>query len=228
MKVFVGWDAREQLAWHVCVASIMRHASKPLEILPVMRSQLGGIFTRPRAADESTEFAISRFLAPALSRYEGFSIFVDCDFLCRTDLARLSFDPGKAVSVVKHDYRPAQRVKMDGQVQTAYPRKNWSSFIVFNNEKCRDLTPSVVNEASGTYLHRFQWVADEQIGSIPKTMNYLVGEENQTTEPPAMIHWTNGGPWMEEYADVEYAELWRAERDHMLGRRKTVSVYACS
>lgn len=217
LKIFVGYDSREDIAWQVCRHSILRHSNKVTPIplrLPNLRELQ--IYTRP-ADTATTEFSLSRFLTPYLSSQSGWSIFVDCDFLFTTDVAKLveSFDDRKAVYVVQHDYTPRYGVKMDGQAQTTYPRKNWSSFIAFNgaHPDVRGLTPDVVNSASAAFLHRFAWVTnDDDIGQLPVAWNFLVGEYDKPAEVPFAIHYTNGGPWFSEWQDVDFADLWLAEK----------------
>lgn len=219
-KIFVGYDAREDIAWKVCRHSILRHASTNLEVhalrQPAVRDL--GLYTRAVDASASTEFSLTRFLTPYLAAREDWSLFVDCDFLFTDDLAALfdTLDPSKAVYVVQHDYVPANAVKMDGKGQTTYPRKNWSSFMVFNGRHpdVKALTPDVVNEASPAYLHRFGWIAnDDDIGALDIRWNFLVGEYEKPRSTPSAIHYTNGGPWFEQWTDVDYADLWEAARD---------------
>lgn len=223
LTIFIGWDSREDIAWHVCRHSLLRHASIPLEIVPLKQAELrqSGLYTR--APDHAaTEFSLTRFLAPYLAGHDGWTLFADCDFLFTADIAHVlgQAQPGKAVHVVKHDYTPARTSKMDGQPQAAYPRKNWSSFMLFDNSHpaCRALTPEVVNTRTPQHLHRFEWVDDEAIGELPPPWNFLEGEYPAPAEVPCGIHFTNGGPWFPECTDVEYADLWLAERDMMQGR----------
>ncbi len=127
----------------------------------------------------------------------------------------------KAVYCVQHDYRPKETTKMDGAVQTVYPRKNWSSLMLFNcdHPAVRSLTPDVVNRETGAYLHRLQWVKDEDIGELPVDWNWLEGwNEKPARGTPKAVHFTRGGPWFEQWQNVDYGELWRAERDEMLRR----------
>ena len=229
LRVFIGYDPREAVAYHVLVHSIIRHASHPVSITPLALRHLSDIYTRARDPKQSTEFTYTRFLVPYLSGYEGVSIYLDCDMLARVDLWELVMAPfprprshlwgamelrEPTVWVVKHDYVPRTSTKMDGQAQTAYPRKNWSSLMVFNNARCRTLTPEYVNTASPAALHRFAWAdGDDEglaanVGALPLEWNYLVGEDNQSKEPPKIVHWTNGGPWLEAYRDAEYAQEW--------------------
>jgi hypothetical protein len=155
-----------------------------------------------------------------VAAHDGWTIFVDCDFLFTTDVLKVlrGVDRSKALYVVKHNYTPAKTIKMDGQVQTAYPRKNWSSFMLFNNAhpKVKALTPQVVNRQKPSFLHRFEWLPDELIGELPLTWNFLEGEYPKPAYTPNAIHYTNGGPWFPNKQDVDYADLWCAERDRYL------------
>ena len=213
MKIFIGWDSREDDAYKVCVHTLLKHSSMPLEIIPLKQTPLrdSGLYKRDEGA-VSTEFAFTRFLTPHLSNYSGWSLFIDCDFLFTKDVAELynMRDDEYALMCVKHDYVPKDSVKMDGQKQVAYPRKNWSSCILWNcgHESNQTLTPEVVNTESGAFLHRFQWLDDKEIGEIPLEWNWLEGEYDKPENPPAVIHYTNGGPWFEECQDVDYADLW--------------------
>lgn len=219
LKIFVGYDSREDIAWQVCRHSILRHASSPVEIYPLKQTALRDLGLYVRSADAATtEFSLTRFLTPYLAAYDGWSVFVDCDFLFTRDIYDVlgKAAPGKAVHVVQHDYTPSLAVKMDGQQQTSYPRKNWSSFILFNgaHPDVRALTPHVVNSQSPAFLHRFNWVADDaHIGSLPLEWNFLAGEYPAPGKLPAAIHYTNGGPWFDNCQDVDFAGLWTAERD---------------
>lgn len=219
LKIYVGYDSREDIAWQVCRHSLLRHASAPMEVYPLRQPALRelGLYTRPVDQKASTEFSLTRFLTPWLAAHEGWTIFCDCDFLFTADIRQVlkGLDRSKAVHVVKHDYIPSYAVKMDAQAQTTYPRKNWSSFIVFNNAHpvVKALTPDVVNTASPAFLHRFQWIEDDElIGGLPLTWNFLEGEYTPPTETPKVIHYTNGGPWFPNWQDVDFADEWRAER----------------
>lgn len=221
LNIFIGYDSREPLAYHVCCHSILTRTSIPVSITPLVLSSLRRIFTRERGPAESTEFTYSRFLVPYLSGYQGRSLFMDCDMLMRTDLLHLFLhllaDPDRSVWCCQHDYIPKDTVKFLGQVQTAYPRKNWSSFMLFDNAKCRALTPEYVNTATGAQLHRFAWMPDAQIGALPLDWNWLVGEYEKD-DAASNVHFTNGGPWFAEYTSVDYADEWRTVCDDMGGR----------
>lgn len=221
-KVFIGYDSREPAAFAVCAHSILRRSSVPVSITPLTQDALrqSRMYLRERGTTESTEFSLTRFLVPALCRYQGLAVFVDCDFLFQSEIGELFAYPvawnDQAVFVCQHDYTPKPDAKFFNQVQTAYPRKNWSSLMVFNNERCRALTPEYVNTATGLQLHRLLW-ADEKIGSLPLSWNHLVGEYEPDPKAKA-LHFTLGGPWHgPEYANGQEAELWIRELAHLLG-----------
>jgi hypothetical protein len=214
LQVHIGYDPREAVAFYTLAHSILRRSSVPVSIAPLMQSQLRGLYSRPRGPTESTEFSLTRFLVPTLAGHRGWSLYMDCDMLCRVDIAELAAEierqPDKAVLVCKHDYEPRPGLKMLNQVQTKYPRKNWSSLMLFNNERCRALTPDYVNSAPGLELHRFTWVEDLLIGSLPLEWNWLVGEYDQRSDAK-IVHFTLGGPWFDKYRDCHYAVEWFAE-----------------
>ena len=214
MKIFIGWDSREEDAYKVCVHTIKKHASKDVEIVPLKREELikEGLYTRDEGGNVSTEFAYTRFLTPYLTDYKGWALFIDCDFLFTRDVAELFSlaDPQYAVMCVQHDYTPSAAIKMDGQKQVAYPRKNWSSCVLWNcgHPANAIITPSIVNTETGAFLHRFQWLPDNLIGELPLEWNWLEGEYEKPEEIPAGIHYTNGGAWFKECQDVDYAQEW--------------------
>ena len=219
LKIFVGHDSREDIAWQVCRHSIRRHTMADVEIHPLKLPALRelGLYTRP-PDKAATEFSLTRFLTPYLAAHDGWSVFVDCDFLFTRDIGELAVlaDPNKAVHVVQHHYVPANATKMDGQQQATYPRKNWSSFMLFNgaHPDVIRLVPAVVNSQPPAFLHRLQWVSDDtNIGALPREWNFLVGEYPAPAKPPMAIHYTNGGPWFENCRSVDYGDLWLAERD---------------
>ena len=222
LRIFIGYDPRETVAFHVLAHSIVTRASIPVAITPII-SRTIPVFQRPRDPGQSTDFSFTRFLVPYLSGYMGYSVFMDSDMLCLTDIADLvaTTDQQSAVDVLvcQHDYTPRATTKFLGQPQKAYPRKNWSSLIVFRNSTfpCRRLTPKYVNEASAADLHRFAWCEDHRIGTLPLSWNYLVDEPNQDQDPPKIVHWTQGGPWFPEYANAEHADAWFRERRSMNG-----------
>lgn len=218
IRVFIGYDPREAAAYSVLSHSINARASQPVSITPLALSQLKGIMTRPRNPLQSTDFSFSRFLTPFLSNYEGWSIFTDCDMLVLDDIARLweLRDERYAVQVVKHNHQPKEDTKFLGAPQSKYEKKNWSSVILFNNGKCKALTPEYVNSASGLELHQFKWLGnDDLIGEIPHRWNHLVGYDSYENDV-SLIHYTTGGPYFQEYIDCDYANEWFKERDDMM------------
>ena len=222
MQVFVGYDTREDIAYQVCKHSI-ETKSKLADVRPLKQQELrdAGWYTRPIDKLASTEFTFTRFLIPELTNFKGWSVFMDCDMILTTDIKELfdQADPKYAVMCVQHDYTPKEGFKMDGQKQTIYPRKNWSSVMLFNcgHPSNAALTMDLVNdpEINGAYLHRFNWLKDEEIGELDHTWNYLVGVYNDI-DIPKLIHYTEGGPWFENYRDCEFNELWKQELHTMM------------
>jgi hypothetical protein len=218
LNIYIGYDPRESVAFYTLAHSILRRASAPVSIAPLMQSQLKRLYRRSRGPTESTEFSLTRFLVPALSGYQGWSLFMDCDMLCRTDIAALMTEAqrqaDKAVLVCKHDYVPKTQRKFLDQVQTRYARKNWSSVMVFNNERCRSLSVDYVNSASGLDLHRFAWLEDAAIGALPLEWNWLVGEYDYNAAAK-IVHYTIGGPYFPQYRNCDYADEWFAEFESM-------------
>jgi lipopolysaccharide biosynthesis glycosyltransferase len=226
-SIWIGFDPREAAAFAVCRHSIDRRMTQqiPVRGLVLSKLQAEGLYTRPiefyengqlkdvlSDAPMSTEFAVSRFLTPLLAK-EGWALFMDCDVLVRESLCRL-FEIANskyAVMVVKHQHNPDYGVKMDGQIQTRYARKNWSSVMLFNCEHPANkaLTLEMVNTLPGRDLHRFCWLDDEEIGELDPCWNYLVGHTK--AEDPKIVHYTDGIPTMRGYEHCEYADEWRAE-----------------
>lgn len=212
--VYIGFDDREPLSYKVCEYSIKKH-SPNVKIHPLIQSELRaeGIYSRRKDELASTQFSFTRFLVPKLQNFKGTAIFMDSDMLLTRSLTELDeiIDPKYAVSVVKHDYVPKGTVKMDNQVQRPFPKKNWSSFIVYNcsHPYNKQLTHKLVNEASPKFLHCFEWLTKHDIGGLPLEFNYLIGEYPpwKPTGIPFNLHWTLGSPELVGN-DVEYADLW--------------------
>jgi hypothetical protein len=218
IRVFIGYDSGLPVLYNVLQHSIQVRSSQPVCITPVMLSQLQGIHSRKRDPLASTEFSFSRFLVPYLSNYEGWSLFIDNDAIVLDDIANLWAlrDERYAVMCAKHDHQPKEDVKFLGMVQTKYEKKNWSSVMLFNNSRCKSLSPDFVNSASGLELHQFKWLDnDALIGDIPLGWNHLVGYDKPHSGV-SLVHYTLGGPYFNENKDCEYAEEWFAERDRML------------
>lgn len=226
-SIWIGRDRREDLAFEVTRRSLLRHLSESISVhsLELPDLQKRGLYTRPtedrdgrlidllsRREDYdgsiSTDHAIARFLVPHLAK-SGWAMFQDGDMLVRSDVARVfsSLDRSKAVYCVQHDHAPENTVKMDGQLQTRYRRKNWSSLMIFNCDHPANaaLTLDLVNTAPGRDLHRFCWLSDEHIGALSPSWNFLVGHSN-----PDIVHFTDGTPDMPGYENVPFADEWRA------------------
>lgn len=211
IKIFIGYDDREAVAFHALVESILAHTSLPVSVVPLRLSLLGQVFQRPRSPLQSTDFAFSRFLVPYLSDYAGWSLFLDCDMVVLRDLAELWAlrDPRYAVQVVKHLHCPREDTKFLGQAQTRYEKKNWSSVMLFNNARCRRLSLDYVNTASGLELHQFKWLeGDHEIGPLPPCWNFLVGYDRPTADI-ALLHYTTGGPYFSAFEGTPHADIWR-------------------
>ena len=215
--VYVGWDSREDIAYQVCRHSIQSRASVPVIVTPIKQQELRarGLYTRELDPLASTEFTYTRFFVPYLADYQGWALFCDCDFLWLADIKELIalIDDKFAVMCVHHDHRPPEAWKMDHRQQTTYPRKNWSSMVLYNcgHPANAALTPAVANSESGAFLHRFQWLEDTLIGAVPETWNWLEGWSKKPASHPNVVHLTRGGPWFDDWKDVEYADLWRKE-----------------
>ena len=221
LRVFLGYDKKETVAYHVAAHSIMRRSSIPVSITPINRDNMK-FYTRPRGEYDSTDFSNSRFLVPFLCDYQGWAVFMDSDILCLGDIAEfggyasLANEYGAAVRLVKHDYEPAEKNKFLGAAQTTYSRKNWSSVMLFNNKMCQKLTLDYCHTANGLDLHQFKWVTEEQVRELPKVWNHLVGEANQCEPDHArLVHFTKGTPCFEGYENQPFADLWFDEFRHM-------------
>jgi len=217
-RVFVGWDSREDIAWQVCRTSLLRNASAPIEVRPLRQAHLreAGLYKKPVDPLASTEFTYTRFLVPHIADYRGWALFCDCDFIWLGDVAKLFAlaDDRFAIMCVHHDHRPPETAKMDGAVQTLYPRKNWSSMVLYNcgHPANRALTPEVVNREGGAFLQRFQWLDDALIGAVPETWNWLEGWNKKPAQGrPEVVHYTRGGPWFPNWQNVDYATEWIEE-----------------
>jgi len=230
IRVFIGYDSRETVAYGVLAHSISARASQPVAIAPVALEQLKDVFQRERNPLQSTEFSFSRFLVPWMCGYEGWAVFMDCDMLMLDDVANLwkLRDERYAVQVVKHEHVPKEDVKFLGAVQTKYQKKNWSSVMLIDCTRCAALTPDYVNRASGLELHQFKWLGnDELIGALPSGWNHLVGYDAPRRDA-SVVHFTIGGPYFEEYRDCEYSVEWFAEKAAMLSVSRREKVAAAS
>jgi lipopolysaccharide biosynthesis glycosyltransferase len=213
IPIFIGYDPREAVAYHTCVNSIVRHASKPVSIVPLALSLLDDY--QESHTDGSNHFIYSRFLVPHLMEFQGHAIFMDGDMIVRDDIVKLweLRDFTKDVQVVKHNYRTRMTEKYLGSKNEDYPRKNWSSVILWNCNSFpnRRLAPEYVANATGAHLHRFAWIDDDRIGELPPEWNWLPDEYGPN--PAAkLLHYTLGTPCFHEFADTPQGELWHQER----------------
>jgi len=224
LNISIGYDSKEPLTLEVLSHSIIKRASKPVSIIPIALNHLKEVYTREDRAG-TTEFSLTRFLTPYLSNYRGWSLFLDSDMIVQCDVYDIfnavttHGHDGKSVYVVKHDYRPAMGAKATGP-QTDYPRKNWSSVMLFNNASCRMLTPGYVNTATPAQLHRFVWVDDSALGSLPVEWNQLVGEYEPNPDAK-ILHYTLGAPCFPGYEDSAEADAWWNEHNSMCAPLKT-------
>jgi hypothetical protein len=225
--VYIGFDRREPEATEVARRSLEATSSIPVEIEALREDVLRarGLYDRPFRTEGrqrfdlrdgkpfSTDFSFTRFLVPVLQDFQGWTLFCDGDFMFRRDLKELMAlaDESKAVLVVQHVYKPPEKLKMDGQLQERYARKNWSSLILWNcgHPANGALTAHEVNHQPGSYLHGFRWLEDDQIGAVPEEWNWLEGWSSPEIEPSA-VHMTRGVPTMAGYEDIPYADEWRA------------------
>lgn len=220
LKIFIGYDPKESIAFHTLSHSLIRHCTKPLSIIPLNLDHLADIYFRDYDQRQSNTFSFSRFLIPYLCDYQGQALYMDCDMMVRGDASTVFDDEtlaGKAVSVVQHDYVSKVTQKYLGNKQYNYPRKNWSSFILWDcgHPVHKQVTPEFVASADAATLHRFLWVDDSDIGSISDRWNWLVGEYENPPEDVKNVHWTLGGPYFEGYQNADFADEWRREYDSM-------------
>ncbi len=213
INIFIGYDPREAIAYHVCSNSIIRHSSNPVSITPLALNNLP--IYEEMHSDGSNQFIYSRFLVPHLMNNQGWALFIDGDMILRSDITELwdLRDDSKAVMCVHHDYKTKAENKYLGSKNQNYPRKNWSSVVLWNcsHPANKSLTPKFIQDATGAQLHRFTWLSDDLIGEIPKVWNWLPDEfgENDSAK---LLHYTLGTPCFHEYAKTEMASEWHAER----------------
>ena len=209
IPIFIGYDSKVKIAYHVLAESILRNSSTPVTISPINLSNLKNIYTRKQDPLASTEFSFSRFLVPHLMNYNGWAIFMDSDMVMLSDITELwnLRNEKYALQVCKHEYTPNSKNKFLGNNQTIYAKKNWSSLMLMDCSKCKTLTPEYVNTRSGLELHQFKWLDENLIGSIPLEWNWLVGEYPYK-EDVHNIHFTEGGPYFKNYKNTEYANEW--------------------
>lgn len=212
ITIFIGYDAKETIAYHVCVNSIIRQSTQPINIVPLSLNLLNDY--KETHTDASNQFAYTRFLIPYLMGYNGCAIFIDGDMVLQEDITNLYklFDSNYAVQVIKHDYKTKRSTKYLGAKNEDYPRKNWSSVVLWNcaHPKNKMLTTDFVQTASGSQLHRFTWLDDSDIGELPVEWNWLADEYGENPNAK-LIHYTLGTPCFEEFANTPMSEHWHAE-----------------
>ena len=215
IPIFIGYDPREAVAYHTCANSIIRHASRPVAIVPLALNLFDDY--EETHTDGSNHFIYSRFLVPHLMEYTGHAIFIDGDMIVRSDIVELwkQRDVTKDVQVVKHDYKTRMTEKYLGAKNEDYPRKNWSSVILWNCNSFpnRRLTPDFVQQSTGSFLHRFTWLDDERIGELPREWNWLPDEYGPNPDAK-LLHYTLGTPCFHEFATTPMADEWH--REHLL------------
>ncbi len=213
IPVYIGYDPRESVAFHVCVSSIIRRSSQAVALHPLALKNLSGY--QELHHDGSNQFIYSRFLVPYLQDCKGWAIFIDGDMLLRDDIAKLWAlrDDNKAVMVVKHNYKTRKTQKYLGARNENYPRKNWSSVVLWNcgHPANQALTPTFIQQATGAQLHHFTWLSDDLIGELPIEWNWLPDEFGRN-DKAALLHWTLGTPCFHECAQEPMAEEWHQER----------------
>lgn len=215
IPIFVGYDPREAVAYHTCANSIIRQASQPVAIIPLALN----LFTdyNETHTDGSNQFIYSRFLVPHLMEHQGWAIFIDGDMIVRDDIVKLwnLRQEDKDVMVVKHNYKTRMKEKYLGAKNEDYPRKNWSSVILWNcgNHSNQRLTPEFVQQATGAELHRFTWIEDSCIGELPPEWNWLPDEYGANLDAK-LLHYTLGAPCFHEFATTPQSDEWH--REHML------------
>ena len=213
INIFIGYDHREAIAYHVCANSIIRHSSKSVSFTPLALKNLQDY--EEKHTDGSNQFIYSRFLVPHLMNYQGWAIFMDGDMLVREDINKLweLRDETKAVQVVKHDYQTRLTEKYLGAKNENYPRKNWSSVILWNCSHPANaaVTPEFIQSATGAQVHRFTWLTDDLIGELPKEWNWLP-DEFGANQDAKLLHYTLGTPSFHEFATTPMGDEWHRER----------------
>lgn len=208
MKIFIGYDAREAEVFHVCVQSILMNTKIPVQIIPLNLEQLKSVYTEEHS-DNTNYFIYSRFLVPFLCNFESSALYIDGDMVVRGDLKDLMVlnDRSSAVNVVKHNYKTKKNIKYMGTKNEDFPRKNWSSVIIWNcdHDKNKILQPELIKKSSGKFLHRFEWLDDNEINELPREWNWLCDEYGENNSAK-LIHYTLGAPCFNAFKDTPMAE----------------------
>ena len=209
ITIVVGFDQREAIAYHAFCQSILEKSTIPVQFIPLASNSL--YFYTENHHDGSNSFIYSRFLTPFICEFKGLAVYADGDMICNADISELAdlFDTSKAVQLVKHEYKTKRSIKYFGNDNKNYPRKNWSSMVVFNcqHPANRVLTPQFIQEHDGVFLHRFQWLHDDEIGELDITWNYLAIEYKSRNDAK-LVHYTLGTPCLVDFKEAEMSDIW--------------------
>ena len=218
INIVVGFDQRESVAYHTFTQSVIDKASLPVIFIPLAINTLKDY--KETHSDKSNDFVYSRFLTPYLNDFKGWAIFADGDMICQADIKELwdLKDETKALLVVKHNYQTKAHHKYLGNINQNYPRKNWSSIILWNcaHTKHKILTPAFVANQTGKFLHRFSWLDDDDIGELPLEWNWLAIEYPDNRKAK-LIHYTLGTPCFKDYQNTEMSDIWHNGYKRMIG-----------
>ena len=192
LRVFIGVDKRQPLGYTVCQSSIARNASVPVAITPLLIDQL------PITRRGLTDFTFTRFLVPYLCGYEGVGVFLDADIIVRCDIAELFSLADEHHSV---------------QVSRGPHRFEWPAVMLFNADRCRDLTPEYIETGEP---FSFDWGT---VGDIPPEYHHIVGYDAPRRDAK-VVHYTAGVPEFQEVGACEHASEWH--------REKRLALHSCS
>ena len=217
INIIVGFDQRESVAYHTFTQSIIEKSSLPVSFVPLAINTLKEY--EEKHTDKSNDFIYSRFLTPYLNNFQNWAIFADGDMICQADIKELwdLRDESKALLVVKHDYQTKAHQKYLGNINENYPRKNWSSLILWNcsHPKHKILTPDFIANQSGKYLHRFSWLDNNEIGELPREWNWLAIEYPENLKAK-LIHYTLGTPCFKDYRETEMSDIWHKTQQRII------------
>jgi len=231
--IYIGYDPKEESYVHVLKKSIEDNTNMTYNIVPLVQKELrrSGLYYRTGEMTDygrvdcfdgkpfSTEFSFTRFLVPFLNQFSGLALFMDCDMFVRSDISEIFDTYGQQknfpISCIHHDHAPIAEQKMDGQIQTIYRRKNWSSFVLWNcdHPALKHFTVADVNTKSGSWLHAFEFIDYDPIGEIHPEWNWLDSHSPAEIEAKC-VHFTTGGPVYPDWKgmreiDNQYAEEWK-------------------
>jgi len=209
-NIWIGYDDQFKENIPVLTASIKKHATIDYKLNFLNLNNLRNIVYRERDPLQSTDSAFTRWAVPYLSNYQGWNLYIDSDMMFREDIAKLLelIDESKSVMVAKHQTYNYSNLKFNNKKQSIYERKNWSSLILFNSEKCKHLNLDYINNAHGLELHQFTWLLDSNIGELPLEWNHLC-DIMPHNEKASLVHWTLGGPWFNETVNCDYSTEWQ-------------------